>query len=225
MRYFILRGKVEAAKTVFLKLPVDLLDGVHKEWRKLNNDEELPGEIKDNGKEYLCYKSYFAAIEAIDNWFKFYHNSKPEEPRQQASNKFSDKVAYSYAMKNYESELQHWNQCLTKQARTTSTMIYEVLIFAENGEWMSNHNDLTIEQCEQDAQRLRDLVILRRIVIPEFTFSLFNILHTSNLFKDCFELINVIANERFKLYKEFNAQQLGHLQKNIAKLALNSKFF
>ena len=211
MRYFILRGKVEAAKTVFLKLPVELIDGIHKEWRKLNADDELPAEIKDNGKEYLCFKSYFAAIEAIDNWFKFYHNSKPEEPKQQASNKFSDKVAYSYAMKNYESELKHWHLLLIKQAKTTSTMIYDVLVFAESGEWMSNHTSLTIEQCEQDGHRLKDLVVLRRIVIPEFAFSLYNILHTSNLYKDCFELINVIANEKFKLYKEFNAQQLGQL--------------
>lgn len=211
MRYFILRGKVEAAKTVFLKLPVDLIDGIHKEWRKMNSDEDLPAEIKDNGKEYLCYKSYFAAIEAIDNWFKFYHNSKPEEPKQQASNKFSEKVAYSYAMKNYENELKHWHLLLIKQAKTTTQMIYEVLVFADTGEWMSNHNELTIEQCEQDAQRLKDLVVLRHIVIPELTFSLYNILHTSNLFKDCFELANVIANEKFKLYKEFDPQQLGDL--------------
>jgi len=211
MRYFILRGKVEAAKTVFLKLPVDLIDGIHKEWAKLHSDDHLPAEVKDNGKEYLCFKTYFSAIEAIDNWFKFYHNSKPEEPKQQASNKFSDKVAYSYAMKNYENELKHWHLLLIKQAKTTATQIYDVLVFAETGEWMSNHNELTIEQCEQDAQRISDLVRLRRIVIPELTFNLYNILHTSNLYKDCFELSNVIANEKFKLYKEFDAQQLGDL--------------
>lgn len=211
MRHFVLRGKVEAAKTVFLKLPVDLIDGIHKEWRKLKNDEELPAEVKDNGKEYLCYKSYFAAIEAVDNWFKFYHNSKPEEPKQQASSKFSDKVAYSYAMKNFESELKHWHLLLIKQARTTATMIYDVLVFADAGEWMCNHIGLTEEQCNADAARLHDLVVLRRIVLPELTFSLYNILHTSNLYKDCFELMNVIANEKFKLYKEFGPQQLGDL--------------
>lgn len=211
MRYFVLRGKVEAAKTVFLKLPVDLIDGIHREWHKLNADDDLPAELKDNGKEYLCYKSYFAAIEAVDNWFKFYHNSKPEEPKQQASSKFSDKVAYSYALKNYESELKHWHLLLIKQAKTSATQIYDVLVFAEAGEWMSNHIGLTEEQCNADAARLHDLVVLRRIVLPELTFSLYNILHTSNLYKDCFELMNVIANEKFRLYKEFNAQQLGDL--------------
>lgn len=216
MRDFVLAGKVDAAKEVFLKLPSDLLLGIDKQWKKLCPQESSPSvEIRNGVQEHICFQAYFQAHESIADWMNLYYKCKPREPKRPISKKFTDKVAYDHQMKNYESELKNWQEMLGKQAIVTATKINAVLLFSQGSEWMKDQEQVATaaEESVTEMQTRREVQLqrLRRFVIPQFVFTLQTILHSSDKMIECQQLINLVASESCRLYQQFTCEQLCEL--------------
>ncbi|RWS22909.1 nuclear pore complex protein Nup107-like isoform X1, partial [Leptotrombidium deliense] len=209
MRYFELLDKVDAARDTFRKLPVDIIDGVMKPWKR-SGFTEVSRELNNAIKEYLCHKAYFQAYESFDEWIKFYHTSKPKEPSKPVTNRFTDKVAFEHSQKQFENELQQWKLLLAKQAKLTAEKIYNVLVFPDSG-WMIEEK--ADEFKSSDETRTNQLALLRKKVIPQLTFVLQSLLHTSGDMKSSLQIADVIACEQYALYKEFSGEELKNILK------------
>ncbi|RWS04618.1 nuclear pore complex protein Nup107-like isoform X1, partial [Dinothrombium tinctorium] len=224
MRFFELHGKIDAARDTFRKLPVDIIDGVFKSWRRHTGLTELSPQLSNAVREYLCHKAYFQAYESFDEWLKFYHNSKPQEPKKPASTRYTDKVAFEYLKKQYEADLEQWKILLAKQAKLTADKIYNVLIFPDGG-WMTDVTSL--DSKNEDKVRSNQLAALRKKVIPQLTFVLHSLLYSSNHLQSCLKIADIIASEHYGLYKEFHEDQIKDFLRKLresAIAALNESF-
>lgn len=218
MRSFVSMGKIGAAKEVYRKIPGDVIDGVMRTWKRKTNSNELSQELKNFTREYLCFSAFFHAIESFNDWIRFFNDSKPREPQKPTSSRFMDKVAYDHARRTYESDIEQWKLGLNAQAKLTTDKIFNVLLFPDGG-WMNDSETITSRR-EEDLSRHREMSILRKQFIPQFTFILHTVLHTSGNYQECIQLADVIANEFRKLYSEFTVDQLRDMMKKIRESSL-----
>ncbi|CAG9773100.1 unnamed protein product [Ceutorhynchus assimilis] len=184
--YFLILGKLDAAQLAFNKIPNDAVETVISEVGDSNE------EINKIIKEHLGYKVYLESYEAFNEWFKQAKN-KPVVPDQLHENaQFPEKVAHQHRLSQHKAEVERWKLTTTHLAKTAKTLLYNVLLFPEG--WLSEANE--------GAH-------IRKMIIPEVTFLLCTVLYESEMYEKCVQLADIVASERFCLYKEFNKQQLG----------------
>lgn len=218
MRSFVSLGKIEAAKDVFRKVPADVIDGIFRTWKKKTGETNLSPELKNFTREYLCFSAFFHAIESFNDWIRFFNEAKPIEPQKPTSTRFMDKVAYDHAKRSYEADLEQWRLGLAAQAKLTTDKMFNVLLFPDGG-WM-NDSEPRVARREDEINRCQEMKNLRRQFIPQFTFILHTVLHTSGNYQECIKLADVIANEHRRLYTEFSTDQLNDLMKKIRESSL-----
>ena len=165
MRYFLLeRQNLDAGKTVYAKIPSDTMATVLAEYNfskdgslalnsTLNHSdlglqafiENLPRNVANVIKEYLCFKEYIDAIGLYNEWFEFFHKEKPVKPkhetdaaRQTSGNdqqSFAERMAHDYQLKQYEDLSNRWYSKALLYSEKVRVKLLSVLKFPVNG-WM-----------------------------------------------------------------------------------------
>lgn len=176
--YFLILGKMEAAKIAFSKIPLHFIDNI------LSNSDEVPEYIHRWIREHLCYKSYLDAHEAFNDWFKYF-NSKPVSPPPLTENVgFSEKVAHEHKMNQYQAECDRWKITVSHLAKTAKTMLYNVLLFPDGG-WLTG---------AENGEHLRSRCI------PEAVMLLYTVMYETGELSECLQLSDIITSEKYCLY-------------------------
>ncbi|PIK35445.1 putative nuclear pore complex protein [Apostichopus japonicus] len=203
IRTFLELKKHDAAREVFQKVPADSIDVIMRNWQSSAGSEPLPPDDDNAIREHLCIKSYLDALDAFNDWFNHYHNKKPNGPVYQESASFHDRVRFEHEEREFEMELNKWDQTLSILTKTVCDTAYNVLLFV-NGGWMVDQR----EGHDPDAIRGDQLVRLRERCIPLLCTLLHTVLHTRGLYRECLALADEIASEEFQLYKVFKKEEL-----------------
>lgn len=175
---FLTLKKLDAAQLAFNKIPANTVEYILSE-------ENLSDDINQVIKEHLSYKVYLDAERAFNSWFKQF-NMKPLPPEGISENaQFTEKVAYQHRISQYKAETERWKLTMSHLTKTTKTFLYNVLLFPEGG-WLCG---------------TKDGEFLRSICIPECVLLLYNVLSESNLHEECVQLADVLASEKYGLYK------------------------
>lgn len=180
MRYFLLeRQNFEATKLVFSKIPQDTLTVVLSQYNFSNSAfgqhsssieanfqqilDNLPLNVTNTIKEYLCIKEYIDAVNAYNDWFDFFHKEKPVKPlpkfdldqaqlNQQQSgldqtNIFAERIAFDYQLKQYDDLLVRWNSKARVYSDKVRSKFMSILKFPFGG-WMIDVQDSSSETAE-----------------------------------------------------------------------------
>lgn len=179
--YFLTLGKVDAAKAAFAKIPVNAIDTLLS-----IPDEEIPELVQRCIREHLCYKAYLDAHEAFNDWFKYFHHSRPVAPPALPENAtFTEKVAHEHRVSQHKAEMERWKLTVTHLAKTARTKLYNVLLFPDGG-WLNGSENPSH---------------LRNTCIPESVLLLYSVLSESGQHTACIQLADIIASEKYQLYK------------------------
>ncbi|XP_035222943.1 nuclear pore complex protein Nup107-like isoform X2 [Stegodyphus dumicola] len=216
MRIFIVQRKIEAAKAVFSKVPPDSV-GVMVQLSKAKGLEELSDDDDNATREYLCFKAYLEAMDAFSSWFHHSVQAKPKEPQPPSGENvtFKQKVAYEHEMQQYKKDLERWHTVVASLGLNAAECFYNVLLFVSGGWMVDQRTDGT-----PDENRQLQLSHLRKFCIPQVTQLLQELLHSENRFKEALQLADIIASERYQLYKEFTSEAL----KDFLRATLFSSF-
>ncbi|KAK2558371.1 Nuclear pore complex protein Nup107 [Acropora cervicornis] len=128
------------------------------------------------------------AMDGFDYWFQHFHQSVPLKPRHEEYTNFTEKVAFEQRLKDYE---------------VTVEKLYNVLLFPDGG-WMVDQG----EEEEEDSSRTHQLQLLRQLCLPLICFLLHKVLHSTEQYKQCVKIADVIASEQYQLYKVFRKDEL-----------------
>nr|XP_022908849.1 nuclear pore complex protein Nup107 [Onthophagus taurus] len=197
---FLALKKLDAAQLVFNKIPPD-------------SAEMIMSTLSDTQislKEHLCYRAYLDAQEAFSLWFKHY-KMKPIEPESIPVNAhLTEKVAHQHKTSQYKAEIERWKMTMSHLAKSAKTLLYNVLLFPDGG-WLGGVNN---------AERLRSTCI------PECTLLLYNVLFESGLLSECIRLADILASEKYQLYKVYSKESLREILRKLSEASvalLNSK--
>lgn len=204
LRHFALQRKAEALKQVFLKLPMNLIKLVEHQWR-LHTDKDIVPGLRNNIRELEGFRLLLEAQENLAQWSEW-HRSKPEEPKKPANlSKFCINVNYEQRLKQYQSDLNLWEQLREIRTKNLVTKVEELCRFQDG--WMVDiptEND----KSNSEAQRLRQMSELRKIYIPQMITVCFNVLYLTNRYDDCLEISHILADESLRLHHVFTKVQL-----------------
>lgn len=184
---FLTLGKVEAAQRAINKVPMSAVDGI-------KSDSDLAADVHRVAKSFLSYRAYLDAQEAFNEWFRQF-SSKPVPPAGLSGNaQFTEKVAHSHRVSQYNAELERWKLTSMHSAKTAKTLLYNVLLFPDM--WLMG---------EDDADYLRS------VCIPEIVILLYSVLSESGWHEEAVQLADLIAAERNGIYKvRFIYYQFGN---------------
>lgn len=90
-----------------------------------------------------------------------------------------------FRMGQFKVETDRWKFTMSQLTKTTKTFLYNVLLFPDGG-WLSG---------------AKDGDFLRSLCIPECVLLLYNVLFESNLHEECVQLADILATEKYGLYK------------------------
>ncbi|XP_038045474.1 nuclear pore complex protein Nup107-like [Patiria miniata] len=203
IRTFLATKKHDAAKEVFRKIPADSVDLIYRNWQAQAGRETLPAEDDNAIREYLCIQAYLNALDSFNDWFEHFHNKRPAEPLKPDNANFHEMVRFEHELREYELELERWRQGLASQSLGVKERIYNVLQFVDGGWMMDQRLDGEI-----DETRLQQMNGLRGLCLPMLCFLLHTVLHTTEQYRECLALADVIASEDHQLYKVFSRQEL-----------------
>lgn len=179
--YFLTLEKVDAAKAAFSKIPLSAIDNLLS-----IPDEEMPESIQRCIREHLCYKAYLDAHEAFNDWFKYFHHSRPVAPAALQENAtFTEKVAYEHRVSQHKAETERWKLTVSHLAKSTKGKLYNVLLFPDGG-WLNGSENPSH---------------LRATCIPEIVLLLYSVLSESGEHTECVQLADILASEKYQLYK------------------------
>lgn len=182
--YFLTLNKVDAAKAAFAKIPLSAIDGLLS-----IPDEEMPESTQTCVREHLCYKAYLDAHESFNDWFKYFHHSRPVLPPALPENaSFTEKVAHEHRVSQHKAESDRWKLTLSHLTKTVKTKLYNVLLFPDGG-WLNN---------------IDNSLHLRATCIPEIVLLLSSVLSESKEHTECIQLADILASEKYQLYKVGN---------------------
>lgn len=196
--YFLILGKLEAAKLAFGKIPTNAID------RAMSGaEDEVPEFVHKAIREHLSYKTYLDAHDSFNAWFNYYHHSKPVPPPSLSDNAtFPEKVAHEHKQTQYQAEFDRWKMTVQHLAKSAKTMMYNVLLFPDGG-WLTGADN---------AEHLRCYCI------PEMFVLLYSILSELNEHVECLQLTDILVSEKYGLYKVFTKNKLDDfLQKIISE--------
>lgn len=175
---FLAQKKLDAAQLTVNKVPEDTLD-------KLLSEHKDAPKINLTIKEHLSYKTYLEAHEAFSEWFKQF-NSKPIPPEEVSENApFTEKVVHEHRVSQFKAELDRWILTTRHLAKSAKTALYNVLLFPEGG-WLVG---------------AKNAELLRATCIPEITLLLYSVLHESKMYDECVQMADILASEKYGLYK------------------------
>ncbi|XP_059153003.1 nuclear pore complex protein Nup107-like [Physella acuta] len=214
MRTFIAVKKHAAARQVFEKLPSDTIDVILRSWYTRTSSSELPANVNNAIREYMCMKAYLDAVESFNDWFSLYHQGQPVKPSGVEGGSFTDRVAFDHRMKQYQQEYERWMHNLQVQTRTTRDRIYNVLLFTDGG-WLVD----TWQDEDADVSRQEQMSRLRKLHLPALCLNLHKVLDSSQMYVEAVQLADIIASEQHQLYKEFDKESLQHILTQIMKSA------
>ncbi|XP_076048600.1 nuclear pore complex protein Nup107 [Oratosquilla oratoria] len=195
-----------------------------KEHESLTGSSELP-HTKDNViREYFCIRAYLFAQDSFTDWFDHFHQKKPHMPKRTLkTNSFSEQIALEHAEQQYASDMERWKNSLELLVKTACDRLYNVLLFPEGG-WLVDttavEKDDVAEAENADTDRAHQMSVLRSIYIPQVASLLQNVLHSSEHFKECIQLSDIVASEQHQLYKCFSTNEL---QRFLCKLQETSQ--
>lgn len=177
MRHFLLdRQNFEATKSIYCKIPADALSVVLTQYNfsatgtTIESNfaqiiENLPVNVTNTIKEYLCFKEYIEAVNVYNEWFEFFHREKPVKPvpkfdldqaqlnQQQSgldqSNVFAERIAYDYQLKQYEDLLGRWNSKAKIYCDKARSKFMSLLKFPFGG-WMVDTVDPEADENMED---------------------------------------------------------------------------
>nr|XP_054766454.1 nuclear pore complex protein Nup107-like [Lytechinus pictus] len=220
IRIFLATKKHDAAREVFKKLPEDSIDVILRNWRAMAGSVPPPIQDANAIREYLCIKAYLDALDAYNDWFAHYHNKKPSPPSLPEDANFHDRVRYEHEHKEYEMELERWEQSVLALTKGVSDTMYNVLLFVDGG-WMV---DQTFDDDEEEVDEVRvsQMQRLRELCLPRMCLLLHSVLHSTHQYKDCLILADVIASEQHKLYKVFSKPELKQVLSSLGSRHCNS---
>ncbi|XP_022097754.1 nuclear pore complex protein Nup107-like [Acanthaster planci] len=213
IRTFLATKKHDAAKEVFHKIPADSIDLICRNWQAQAGRERLPAEDENAVNEYLCLKAYLDALDSFNDWFEHYHNKQPTKPSAPDNGNFHEMVRFEHEQKEYELELERWRQALGSQSMGVKEYIYNVLLFVDG--WMVDKR----MDGKVDETRLEQMNGLRELCLPMLCVLLHTVLHTTEQYKECLALADVLASEDNQLYKVFRRPEL---QQFLSKLSESS---
>ncbi|XP_063963328.1 nuclear pore complex protein Nup107-like isoform X1 [Lytechinus pictus] len=218
IRTFLATKKHDAAREVFKKLPEDSIDVILRNWRAMAGSVPPPIQDANAIREYLCIKAYLDALDAYNDWFAHYHNKKPSPPSLPEDANFHDRVRYEHEHKEYEMELERWEQSVLALTRGVSDTMYNVLLFVDGG-WMV---DQTFDDDEEEVDEVRvsQMQRLRELCLPRMCLLLHSVLHSTHQYKDCLILADVIASEQHQLYKVFSKPELKQVLSRLRESSL-----
>lgn len=174
---FLTLGKVEAAHLAINKVPRSVVDAIKSE-------NDLSADAHRVSKSFLSYRAYLDAQEAFNEWFRQFSN-KPLPPANLSANaQFTEKVAHSHRVSQYNAELERWKLTSMHAAKTAKTLLYNVLLFPDI--WLMGENDADY---------------LRSVCIPEIVLLLYSVLSESGWHEEAVQLADLLAAERYGIYK------------------------
>ncbi|CAH1999739.1 unnamed protein product [Acanthoscelides obtectus] len=190
---FLTLGKLDAAQLTFNKLPTDIIE-------KINAEDKVGDDLNQAVKEYLSYKAYLDAHEAFNEWFK-HSKSKPMPPEGLPENaQFPEKVAHQHRESQYRAELERWKLAHSHLAKTAKTMLYNVLLFPQG--WLVG---------AQDDEYIRSTCI------PKIVLLLYTVLSETNQHEECVQLADILAAEKYSLYKVYSRHKLAEVLTKLAE--------
>ncbi|XP_041476652.1 nuclear pore complex protein Nup107-like isoform X2 [Lytechinus variegatus] len=218
IRAFLATKKHDAAREVFKKLPEDSIDVILRNWRAMAGSVPPPVQDANAIREYLCIKAYLDALDAYNDWFAHYHNKKPSPPSLPEDANFHDRVRYEHEHKEYEMELERWEQSVLALTKGVSDTMYNVLLFVDGG-WMV---DQTFDDDEEEVDEVRvsQMQRLRELCLPRMCLLLHSVLHSTHQYKDCLILADVVASEQHQLYKVFSKPELKQVLSRLRESSL-----
>ncbi len=202
---FLASKKLDAAKETFNKLPDDSIDVIHIEWEKEAGATGLPAAYENAIKEHLCIKSYLSAHDAFNSWFEHFSHKAPVKPQMQSIRNFKEQITFEELMNEYKGQYAMWKRNLDIHVENVSDKIYNVLLFPEG--WLTDFH----ESADEDVPRLHQMKLLRQIAIPMLCFMLHSALQSSERYKECLHLADVVQSEQHKLYAVFKKEDLQKL--------------
>ncbi|XP_008047136.1 nuclear pore complex protein Nup107 isoform X2 [Carlito syrichta] len=214
MRRFLASKKHEAAKEVFVKIPQDSIAEIYSQWEEQGLESPLPAEDDNAIREHLCIRAYLEAHETFNEWFK-HMNSAPQKPTVVPQATFTEKVAHEHKERKYEMDYGIWKGHLDALTADVKEKMYNVLLFVDGG-WMVDVR----EDAEDDDERVRQMVQLRKLCLPTLCFLLHAVLHGTGQFQECLQLADMVSSERHKLYLVFSKEELQKLLRQLRESSL-----
>ncbi|XP_008047137.1 nuclear pore complex protein Nup107 isoform X3 [Carlito syrichta] len=206
--------KHEAAKEVFVKIPQDSIAEIYSQWEEQGLESPLPAEDDNAIREHLCIRAYLEAHETFNEWFK-HMNSAPQKPTVVPQATFTEKVAHEHKERKYEMDYGIWKGHLDALTADVKEKMYNVLLFVDGG-WMVDVR----EDAEDDDERVRQMVQLRKLCLPTLCFLLHAVLHGTGQFQECLQLADMVSSERHKLYLVFSKEELQKLLRQLRESSL-----
>ncbi|XP_045478913.1 nuclear pore complex protein Nup107 [Harmonia axyridis] len=183
---FLTLSKIDAAQLAFNKIPSESVERLMTE----NTNKSLERVLK----EHLSYKVYLEAHEGFNEWFlKFNSKLQPPEVLPESA-PFTEKVAYQHRVEQHKNDCERWRITTEHLAKICKTHLYNVLLFPDG--WLTTNADWEY---------------LRSICIPEVIMLLYTVLSRSELHQECLQLADIIASEKYQLYKVFSKEKLGEI--------------
>ncbi|XP_039282828.1 LOW QUALITY PROTEIN: nuclear pore complex protein Nup107 [Nilaparvata lugens] len=221
IRSFLAKGKLEAARLAFQKIPVDSLELIATQNQLepgMQADEffinSLPVRVSAAVREYLCHKAYLDAQEGFADWFEQHHNARPAKPAKLGdSASFTEKVAHDHKMALYNKEMQRWKMAVAHQTKCVKAQLYNVLLFPDGGWLVDNELD--------DQLRQQQMKSLRSLCLPKIVLLLHTVLQSSGDFTECMRLADLVVSEQYELYRVYSKQQLAELLHKLSETSLS----
>ncbi|CAL1282614.1 unnamed protein product [Larinioides sclopetarius] len=184
MRVFVVQRKIDAAKLLFSKIPEDSV-AVMMQLSKARGMDELSADDDNSTREYLCFKAYLEAMEAFDAWFHHSIHAKPKGPVAPSGEHvtFKEKVAYEHEQQQYHQDLERWQNVVTNLASDGTP----------------------------DENRQLQLSHLRKLCLPHVARLLQELLLSEEKYKETIQLVDIIATERYQLYKVFTLEDIRQM--------------
>uniref|UniRef100_H2YVP1 Nuclear pore complex protein n=1 Tax=Ciona savignyi TaxID=51511 RepID=H2YVP1_CIOSA len=227
MRGFLASRKHTAAHDVFMKIPVDSIEVLYKEWyAQADKDVPLPPDADNAIHEHLCMKAYLSAHTSFKEWFKHYHTSKPEGPEEPTIQKpsafgsvsISDLVAQEHRQKEYLGKMSSWEDKLQSLCDLARDRIYNVLLFPTG--WLVDARE---DVSSEGEWRNHQMAQLRRICVPYLCNLLLTVLvDTRGRYGECGKLAHVLADEDYKLYELFTNQEGKDIMRRIQEALIQT---
>jgi hypothetical protein len=169
-------------------------------------------------REHLSIVSLVKAHEAYEGWAGTFHK-QPQPPPLPYSNEPSQTIFYGQRQKAYEDEYQVWAKRVWDLARRAARAIYRVILFP--GGWLvDSHRPSSQEGTDQEHQRQKEMLLLRRQCVPNLFFMLHTILFETKQYRDSIELADLLADDYHQLYQVFEQDELRRFLSLVRKSAL-----
>eukprot|EP00096_Caligus_rogercresseyi_P014843 TRINITY_DN7323_c0_g1_i1.p1 TRINITY_DN7323_c0_g1~~TRINITY_DN7323_c0_g1_i1.p1 ORF type:complete len:873 (-),score=260.12 TRINITY_DN7323_c0_g1_i1:73-2691(-) len=209
IRSFIASGKIDSAREALQKIPEDSISLV----RRRQKDEVLSGRVGNSLREFLGHQSYLQAQEAFTDWFGHFSKGVPRRPVLNENASFVEKVAFEQREEQYQVEMERWSSAQVIQSRAAVERLMSVLTFPQG--WLLDEVSEEVEEGMNESsdasQRTEELEYLRRLLIPKLVILLHSVLHGTKQFKEAIRLGDLVASERYEIYRLYSKDKLREL--------------